>query len=375
MKTYMFPGQGSQYRGMGATLFDEYPELTQLADSILGYSIRELCMDDPQQQLHQTGYTQPALYVVNALSYRQKLKETGSYPDFVAGHSLGEYNALESAGAIRFEDGLQLVKKRGELMSQAAKGAMAAVLGPTEQDIRDILEKNGLTGIDIANINSPSQTILSGLVEDINQAQDCFVGGSVKFIPLNTSGAFHSRYMAPAQAEFERYLQGFNFVQLTIPVISNVQAKPYHQQQIAANLARQITHPVRWSESMQYLISQGVLDFVELGPGTVLTKLIQTIREQAISAPAAAKPSPAVTTPETLSTAAYTHDRGQATDALNKKIHDWNQSHPIGTPVIVKGYQGIMATKSNAVILFGHRAAIYLEGYNGYFALDEVSPV
>jgi len=378
MKTYLFPGQGSQYKGMGTALFDEFPEITQAADSILRLSIKELCLDDPQQLLHQTQYTQPALYVVNALSYRQKLKENGEFPDFTAGHSLGEYNALESSGAISFEDGLKLVKKRGELMSKAPKGAMAAILGSTEKEIREILEKHALTAIDIANFNAPSQTILSGLEQDINKAQYYFENGPFKFIPLNTSGAFHSRYMAPAQLEFEQYLKEFTFSDLKIPVISNVHAQPYRRDDIALNLAKQITHAVRWSESMQYLLNQGDMAFEELGPGNVLTKLISVIKEQ--TAPlSATKPAsrPAGTLkekPVPNSTAPTANNREHEIAALNKRINDWNRTYPIGTKVTVKGYDGVMTSQSKAVILFGHRAAIYLEGYNGYFALDEVTP-
>ena len=125
MATYLFPGQGSQRKGMGKGLFEAFPELTSEADEILGYSIRDLCLKDPKQKLVQTQYTQPALYVVNALSYQQKLKEVDQALDFVAGHSLGEYNALQASGAISFADGLKLVQKRGELMSQAPEGAMA----------------------------------------------------------------------------------------------------------------------------------------------------------------------------------------------------------------------------------------------------------
>ena len=174
MKTYLFPGQGSQHIGMGENLFDAFPDITETADAILGYSIKELCLQDPKQQLGQTQYTQPALYVVNALAYRQKLNETNESPDFVAGHSLGEYNALESAGVISFEDGLKLVQKRGALMSTAPKGTMAAIIGLTADKIDDILTNNTLTAIDIANYNAHNQTIISGLESDIQNSQTIF---------------------------------------------------------------------------------------------------------------------------------------------------------------------------------------------------------
>jgi len=283
MITYVFPGQGSQEKGMGATLFDEFPELTADADTILGYSIKQLCLEDPRRQLTQTQYTQPALYVVNALSYFYKLKERGKQIHFFAGHSLGEYNALLAARAVDFDTGLKLVKKRGELMSQASGGGMAAVLNLPEQDIQAILEQNGLTGIDIANYNAPSQIVIAGLTEDINRATDIFeaIGLGVRCVPLNVSAAFHSRYMRPIQEEFERFLKGFQFSELKIPVISNVTAKPYIQSEIVANLSAQITHSVKWEDSIRYLMAQGrvPMRFEETGPGDVLTKLIDKIQQ------------------------------------------------------------------------------------------------
>src|SRR5436305_5494221 len=167
MTVFLFPGQGSQRIGMGNTLFDEFKAITARADEILGYSIKELCLQDPHQQLGQTQFTQPALYVVNALSYLKKMKEAGQAPAYVSGHSLGEYNALFAAGAFDFETGLQLVKKRGELMSQATGGGMAAVIGFTLEQVDQILKEYGLTSIDIANYNTPTQIVLAGLKADI----------------------------------------------------------------------------------------------------------------------------------------------------------------------------------------------------------------
>ena len=148
MKTYVFPGQGSQRRGMGENLFDEFQAQIKIADNILGYSVKELCLRDPDHKLNQTQYTQPALYVVNALSYQKKIRDDGGQPDFLAGHSLGEYNALQAAGVISFEDGLKLVKRRGELMSQARNGGMAAILNCSEEQTRRILKDAHLTQLD-----------------------------------------------------------------------------------------------------------------------------------------------------------------------------------------------------------------------------------
>ncbi len=379
MSVYMFPGQGSQSKGMGGKLFSLFPELTVTASKILGYSIQDLCVKDSRKQLNDTRYTQPALYVVNALSYRQRSRETDTTAHYLIGHSLGEYNALEASGAISFEDGLKLVKKRGELMSAAPKGAMAAVIGLTAAAIREILQANGLTAIDIANLNSPTQTILSGLKEDIIRAASFFEADGVRYTPLNTSGAFHSRYMEAAKQEFEAYLQEFTFSALSIPVISNLDASPYQADRIGANLAAQITHPVQWTKTIQYLMAQGETNFEELGGGQVLTKLVTEIRKQPLpSANPAPSSSPTpvqAPTPAMQQQATPRYDREQELAALQQKINEWNRNYPIGTKVKTAAHDGPVATKTKAMMLFGHRAAIYLEGYNGYFELNSVEPV
>lgn len=365
MKAYLFPGQGSQRVGMGEGLFDAFPDLTAAADSILGYSIRELCLHDPQRRLSQTRYTQPALYVVNALTRRKRQQDTGERPDFVAGHSLGEYNALECAGVISFEDGVKLVRKRGELMGAAPKGAMAAIIGVSAGKVGEILAANGLGTIDVANYNAPAQTVISGLEADVRNAQACFEKEQAMYIPLNVTSAFHSRYMRPAREEFGVFLRGFTFAAPDIPVIANTSAEPYRPGDVARNLEEQLAQSVRWLDSMHYLLQQGVTDFVELGPGDVLTKLIKGIRSQfkpdAVPKPALA---PAVAAPS---------QRKQAADP-QQRVADWNRSHPVGTVVKVKGYSQPLTTKTEAVVLFGHRAAVYMQGYNGYFALDDVEP-
>jgi trans-AT polyketide synthase/acyltransferase/oxidoreductase domain-containing protein len=281
MITYVFPGQGSQFRGMGGTLFDEFPEFTSEADEILGYSIKELCLKDPRRQMSYTQYTQPALYTVNVLSYLKKVKETGRKPDYVAGHSLGEYSALFAAGVLDFKTGLKLVKKRGELMGPATGGGMAAVLGLKEKRVEEILRENGLDTIEIANYNTPTQIVVSGLKGDVERASSLFEMEDVMYIPLNVSGAFHSRYMEDAKEKFEVYLKQFTFSEITIPVISNVFARPYREGEVQNNLAVQMTHSVKWTESIRYLMGLGEMEFIEIGPGDVLTKLVQKIREQA----------------------------------------------------------------------------------------------
>ncbi len=281
MITYVFPGQGSQFKGMGGTLFDEFPKVTAEADEIMGYSIKELCLKDPGRQMRYTQYTQPALYTVNVLSYLKKVKETGRQPDYVAGHSLGEYSALFAAGVFDFKTGLKLVKKRGELMGPATGGGMAAVLGLKEERVEEILRENGLDTIEIANYNTPTQIVVSGLKDDIERASSLFEMENVMYIPLNVSGAFHSRHMKDAKKRFEVYLNQFTFSEITIPVISNVYARPYREEEVQNNLALQMTHSVKWTESIRYLMGLGEMEFKEIGPGDVLTKLVQRIREQA----------------------------------------------------------------------------------------------
>lgn len=276
---YVFPGQGSQKVGMGENLFDRFPEITEVADATLGYSIKSLCLEDPSNQLTQTQYTQPALFTVNALSYLSAREESGHAPKFVAGHSLGEYNALFAAGAFDFATGLKLVQKRGELMSQATGGSMAAVIGLTAEQIRDVILLYGSTEVTIANLNAPQQTVISGSKEAIGAIKSSIEeAGARTFIPLRVSGAFHSRFMKPARVEFESYLKQFTFKNPTIPVISNVEALPYPPDAVADLLAQQITSPVRWVNTIQYLLSQPDPSFEEIGPGNILTGLLRQIR-------------------------------------------------------------------------------------------------
>ncbi|ARE86636.1 ACP S-malonyltransferase [Clostridium formicaceticum] len=280
MIAYVFPGQGSQYKGMGGNIFNEFNDLTAKADEILGFSIKELCMEDSGDKLGLTQYTQPALYIVNALSYLKRIKDTGVKPDYVAGHSLGEYNALFAAGAYDFETGLKLVKKRGELMSQATKGGMAAVIGLSEEKVKEVLEKNNLQSIDIANYNTPSQIVISGHKEDIEKARLFFEAAeAMSYVVLKVSGAFHSRYMAEASKKFEEYLDSFTFSDLKIPVISNVYARPYKNNQIKKNLVEQIKNSVKWTDTIRYLMGKGEIE--QIGPGMVLTSMIKSIEREA----------------------------------------------------------------------------------------------
>ena len=285
MKTYLFPGQGSQSKKMGAGLFERYPDLVAKADAILGYSIEELCLDDPRSELNKTQFTQPALYVVNALAYFSKVDACGP-ADFLAGHSLGEFNALMAAGCYDFETGLRLVQKRGELMAQIRGGAMAAILNASSDHIAEVLKANGLNNVYMANFNTPMQTVISGLSEEVAGASRLFqMQGKMRFYPLATSGAFHSPYMREAMQQFRAHLQDVRFAPPAIAVLANVTARPYTAGSILDTLASQIASTVRWSDSMQYLMAlahaRGVpLEFVECGHGDMLTRMAAMVRDQ-----------------------------------------------------------------------------------------------
>ena len=389
MKTYMFPGQGSQKKGMGGDLFDKYADLVAKADEILGYSIKELCLEDPRKELGQTQFTQPALYVVNALSWYDKIDSTGEKPDFVAGHSLGEFNALLAAEVFSFESGLKLVKKRGELMSEVSGGGMAAVVNASKEEIQTILKTNGLDNIDLANFNTGSQIVISGMKDEIDRAQQFFGEGMMQFHPLKTSGAFHSRFMEPSMKQFEGYLKKFKLGAPKIPVISNVTAAPYKDDEILKNLALQIASSVKWDDSVQFLMKQGVdagseMEFVECGHGNVLTGLVRKInREVAKAAKQAAKKAaeaPAATAPvaEVAPAVPVNHEfeKPQSFIDAEQLVKDWNTKHSVGTKVkSTTGGYAELQTRTEAMVLFGHRAAVYMKDYNGYFDLNELEAV
>jgi malonyl CoA-acyl carrier protein transacylase len=267
---------------MGADLFDRYADWTRAADAQLGYSIRALCLDDPRSELGLTAFTQPALFVVNALTWRDRVDSGKPRPDFVAGHSLGEYNALLAAEVFDFQTGLALVQRRGQIMGQVSGGGMAAILGLDPTVIRDVLSAaDAGQRLDVANFNSFDQTVIAGPNDDLLAMQRVFEeAGAKAYIPLNVSAPFHSRYMRAPQTEFAGFLDGFNFSAPAIPVISNVTGKPYEADQVRQTLSQQIGHSVRWLDSVLFLLNQPDPQFEEVGPGNVLTKLVGQIRRR-----------------------------------------------------------------------------------------------
>ena len=286
MLAYVFPGQGSEKKGMGEGLFDTveaFCAVEKEIDDILGYSLRKLCLEDPDGQIHETQFTQPALFVVNALHFLAK-KAEGACADYMAGLSLGEYNALFAAGAFDLVAGVRLVQKRGALMAEAEGGGMAAVLGIAADQIQQVITDNQLTTLTIANYNSEKQSVLSGPKADIEQVAPLFKASGAKlYKPLTASGAFHTRYMEPAARQFETFLADFTFNRLSVPVVANVTGQVYGEDadptaMIRELLVRQIYQPVRWLQSVQNLRQLGVTAFEELGPGMVLTKMIKQIK-------------------------------------------------------------------------------------------------
>lgn len=278
----VFPGQGSQRIGMGRELFARFPELTELASRLLGYSIEELCVQDRERKLGLTQYTQPALFVVSALSYMTWREKSGRDPDYLAGHSVGEYVALFAAGVFPFETGVKLVQKRGALMAATGGGGMAAIIGLTPDRIESVLSARGLSEIDIANYNSHEQSVIAGPKEALARARSAFAEeGGARFVELNVSAPFHSRYMAPVAAEFGKFLRAFEYSEPRVPVLSNCEVGLYERARVPELLERQLTAPVRWRELMERLLEiDAEIEVAELGPGDVLTKLAAKARAQ-----------------------------------------------------------------------------------------------
>lgn len=371
----MFPGQGSQARGMGNGLFDEFRALTARADAILGYSVKELCLVDRRRELDDTRFTQPALFVVNALSYMKRMGEGRIEPDYILGHSLGELNALYAAGCFTFEAGLALVQKRAQLMGRVTGGAMAAILNAAPESVTAILRERGLSTVELANYNSPSQVVISGPAEDIAAARRVLEKGQMTVIRLNASGPFHSRLMEDAQQEFAHFLQGFPLSAPRIPVIANVSAKSYSSHAIAETLSRQIASPVRWTDSIEYLLGMGPasdpMQFEEIGHGNVLTRLVGSIRKHLEVARAADASCPVGQLPG----ARERSPSATAEATPFEKAAAWNQRHAVGIAVSSRTLGNRAArTRTPAVLLQGRKAIVYLEGYAGYFDLDEVAP-
>jgi [acyl-carrier-protein] S-malonyltransferase len=286
---FVFPGQGSQYVGMGKDLCEQLPEARQRfdqADALLGFSLSKICFEGPEEELKQTKNTQPAIFLhsmVAASVYH------GERATMAAGHSLGEYSALVYAGALTFEDGLRLVRLRGELMQQAGieqPGTMAAVVGLEQNIVDEVCRIASHTGIvQAANFNSPGQIVVSGSVAGVRKAMELAKERGAKLVKeLPVSGAFHSPLMEFAGSGLKSALEKTSITDATIPVYANVTARPVQKAgEIRRLLYEQLTRPVRWEETITNMALAGAGVFVEIGPGKVLQGLIKRIRNDVVT--------------------------------------------------------------------------------------------
>jgi len=282
---FVFPGQASQYSGMGKELAEKYPVARAVfdeADQALGFSVSKLCFEGTEDDLKLTANTQPAILTVSVAAGRV-LAEKGIAPDFVAGHSLGEYSALVAAGSVKFADAVKLVHKRGTYMQEAVpagQGAMAAIMGLSPAVVQDACKRAAEGEIcSPANLNSPEQTVISGHAGAVKRAVEIASQlGAKRSMVLPVSAPFHSALMMPAQEKLEKDLNAAKFEDLQVPLVTNVDADSIRQGEEARSaLIRQVTMPVRWEESMRMLLDEGVNTFVEVGPGRVLTGLMRQI--------------------------------------------------------------------------------------------------
>jgi len=282
---FVFPGQASQYSGMGKELAEKYPvarDVFDEADKALGFSVSKLCFEGTEDDLKLTANTQPAILTLSVAATRV-LAEKGITPDFVAGHSLGEYSGLVAAGSLRFADAVKLVRKRGTYMREAVpagQGAMAAIMGLSPAVVQDACKRAAEGEIcSAANLNSPEQTVISGHAGAVKRAVEIASQlGAKRSMVLAVSATFHSALMMPAQEKLEKDLNATTLVDLQVPLVTNVDADSIRQGEEARSaLIRQVTMPVRWEESMRMLLDEGVNTFVEVGPGRVLTGLMRQI--------------------------------------------------------------------------------------------------
>jgi [acyl-carrier-protein] S-malonyltransferase len=292
----MFPGQGSQNPGMGKDLADKFPAARQVfeeADEALGFALSDLCFNGPAEQLQLTENTQPAILTTSVAALRAIESEGFAKPDFVAGHSLGEYSALVAAGALSLADAVRTVRKRGQYMQAAVPvgaGAMAAILGADVETVEAACAEAAQGEVcSAANINSPNQIVIAGAAAAIDRAIEIVKArGAKRAVKLNVSAPFHCAMMMPAQerlaldlSELDLDLSELEFKDLTTPVVTNVDGRPINKGADARDaLIRQVSQPVRWLESVEFLATHGVQTFIEIGPGKVLSGLLRQINRE-----------------------------------------------------------------------------------------------
>jgi len=284
MKAYVFPGQGAQFVGMGKDLYENYPvakELFEKANEILGFRITDLMFEGTEDDLKQTRVTQPAIFL-HSVILAKTLNDFN--PEMVAGHSLGEFSALVANGALSFEDGLKLVYKRAMAMQKACEteqSTMAAIIGLEDKVVEDVCAAIDEIVIP-ANYNCPGQLVISGSMKGVDIAcEKLKEAGAKRALPLKVGGAFHSPLMEPARVELAEAINSTNFNTPICPVYQNADAKPYTDPvKIKENLIKQLTSPVRWTQTMQNMIADGMTSYTEVGPGTVLQGLLKKVDRQ-----------------------------------------------------------------------------------------------
>ncbi|ATW24657.1 ACP S-malonyltransferase [Candidatus Formimonas warabiya] len=286
---FVFPGQGSQYVGMGKEMAEKYPQAAAVfeeADRVLGFSLTGLCWQGPEEELRKTYNTQPALLTVSVACLRP-LQEAGIVPHFVAGHSLGEYSALVAAGALSFSEAVRLVRFRGKAMERAVpsgQGTMAAVLGMSPEQIQALCAKAGAYGVvEPANFNCPGQVVIAGSTPAVEKAVEMAKEmGAKRAIMLSVSGPFHSSLLVPARAAMAERLSTAEIKNASLPVVANINAQIIQDKNdIIDALTNQVNSPVLWEDSIRILEASGVDTFIEIGPGKVLTGLIKKIAKNA----------------------------------------------------------------------------------------------
>ena len=281
---FVFPGQGSQFVGMGKDFYDHYSEARNLfeeANEILQYDISRICFDGPEDTLRLTENTQPAL-LIHSIMALKILRENGINSVLAAGHSLGEFSALVAAGALKFQDAVRLVNLRGKFMQEAVPvgiGSMAAIIGLPIEKIQELCERVSSNSnlVQPANLNSPVQTVIAGHKEAVEKvSKDALMGGAKKAIVLPVSAPFHSALMKPAEIKLQKELEATEFYDLSFPVINNIEAKPIVKGNHAReSLVKQVCSPVRWCETMQCIVDQEIDLVIELGSGKVLSGLMR----------------------------------------------------------------------------------------------------
>ena len=281
---FLFPGQGAQYVGMGKSLYDNIETAKKIfeeADKVLNFKISELCFSGPLEKLTETVNCQIAVFVHSVVCFEVFKKFFPHIkPEFLAGLSLGEYTCLYAGKVLDFKETLLLVKKRAELMQEASQKIESGMISIIGLDLDTLEEICKTTGAQIANLNSPSQTVISGKKEDILKAKEIAESKGARCVVLNVSGAFHSQLMEPAKIKLSEYIQKLEFKNSQIPIVSNVKAEPtVKADRIKQNLIEQMTNRVLWQKSCEYMVSEGVKLFFELGPQKILRNLFRKINK------------------------------------------------------------------------------------------------